>query len=469
MSEAETGAATPQTGITARLPAAKRGHALVAWLVIGLVVAFVFYRNASGGSVLREGFDRGTLELQARYIVGVAEFFKQNKKTLLQQSSETLGGHGSYEQRLCYAVLAGELDGPEEARRQLRELPVEEGADTETADALDAIYRAAEKKPPATPPADAVARVKEKLGWFGKLAAVPPGTPDAEGRAAVLDSARRTAAVLLGALAAGLLGALVGILVLGLCIGLAAAGWLRLRFTTGSPYAGIYAETFAAWFLLFLALSYASRFVPATRSHLLVTGLFMLASLGALGWPVIRGVPWRVVRYDVGLSVGPQPAANLLAGFGAYVTALPLLAIGAIVMLALMFVAKKFGYSPATPSHPLTPFVAESGLWGRIQALLVAGVVAPIVEETMFRGVLYRHLREYTAAGGRLLSVFASAVLVSFVFAVIHPQGWLGVAPLMGLAVAFCLVREWRGSLLPAMVAHAMQNTMTVFLIVGAS
>ncbi len=63
-----------------------------------------------------------------------------------------------------------------------------------------------------------------------------------------------------------------------------------------------------------------------------------------------------------------------------------------------------------------------------------------------------------------------SALASSFVFAVIHPQGWLAVPPLMGLAFVFALAREWRGSLLPAMVAHGINNgiVMTVLLVMAS-
>ena len=87
----------------------------------------------------------------------------------------------------------------------------------------------------------------------------------------------------------------------------------------------------------------------------------------------------------------------------------------------------------------------------------------------MFRGALYRHLRECTAGSGRLASVFLSGLVVSFVFAVIHPQGWLGVPPLMGLAFAFCLARELRNSLVAPMIAHAIQNgAILAFVILSA-
>jgi hypothetical protein len=87
--------------------------------------------------------------------------------------------------------------------------------------------------------------------------------------------------------------------------------------------------------------------------------------------------------------------------------------------------------------------------WVWLQLVLVASVAAPVVEETMFRGVFYRHLREATRRFAPALSVLASALVSSLLFAVIHPQGWPGVPLLTGLALAFALAREWRGSLVP--------------------
>ncbi|HEV3025798.1 MAG TPA: CPBP family intramembrane glutamic endopeptidase, partial [Pirellulales bacterium] len=92
--------------------------------------------------------------------------------------------------------------------------------------------------------------------------------------------------------------------------------------------------------------------------------------------------------------------------------------------------------------------------WGRVQVLFVASVAAPIVEETMFRGVLHRHLRDATSLLGYAASALASATVASFVFAAIHPQGWLAVPALMALAFAFTLTREWRGTLVPSIIAQ---------------
>ena len=112
----------------------------------------------------------------------------------------------------------------------------------------------------------------------------------------------------------------------------------------------------------------------------------------------------------------------------------------------------------------------HSGWWGWIQVVFLASVVAPIMEETMFRGVLYRHMREATGRVGRWWSVILSALVVSFVFAALHPQGVLAIPLLMALAFGFTAAREWRGSLIPSMTVHALHNgVLMVMLILAAS
>jgi membrane protease YdiL (CAAX protease family) len=443
----------------------KIGHPAAAWLVIGIMVAFVLVRHARSETQNKEHFDRGMLELQGRYAVGVADLLGQRNAALLRQLQSLEGTDP--EQRLRFAVLAGELGGPQEALEVLDKLPADPEADTETIEALKKIYRSADRKTAAPPPPDAAAIVREKLGWFGELAAAPPDTPDTAARTAALAPARRTAVVFLAFASVALLSVAAGVIVLAAVVVLSVNGTLRPRLATGSSYGGVYAETFAVWLVLFCALSFVLGLAPVNDSRMLLAGLCTFASLAALAWPVVRGVPWRVVLLDVGLAAPAKPGTELAAGVATYAVAVPLAAGGVLLTFVLMTIARHLGLQTSV-SHPLAPFIVESGVWGRIQAVLVATVAAPIVEETMFRGVLYRHLRESTAGWGRALSVMTSAVLVSFVFAVIHPQGWLGLPPLMALAFAFCLAREWRGTLLPAMVAHALQNGAVTLMIISA-
>ena len=75
----------------------------------------------------------------------------------------------------------------------------------------------------------------------------------------------------------------------------------------------------------------------------------------------------------------------------------------------------------------------------------------PVIEETMFRGALFHHLR-------RRWSWVISAPVVAFIFAVIHPQGWVTVPALGAIAMVLAALREWRGSIVAPMAAHACNN-----------
>src|SRR5262249_30657671 len=115
-------------------------------------------------------------------------------------------------------------------------------------------------------------------------------------------------------------------------------------------------------------------------------------------------------------------------------------------------------------AHPVIGEIAHADPWTLVMILLLASVAAPIIEETFFRGVLHRHLREATGRWGTVLSVLFSGGLVSFIFAVIHPQGYLAVPVLMALAFGFTLAREHRGTLLPSMVSHGLNNGLVLML-----
>ena len=184
------------------------------------------------------------------------------------------------------------------------------------------------------------------------------------------------------------------------------------------------------------------------------------------------------MREELGLTLGRRPWLEVLIGLGGYALVLPIFAIGIIISSMLIQYERRMRigdrpeqhFAPIDqPSHPIVEWLQNPD-WSLLgQVALIACVLAPLVEETMFRGALYRHLRNATERRmGRAGSFLISAVVVSFIFAVIHPQGWAGVPVLMGLAVGLTVLREWRGSLLPSMMVHGIHNGLTTFILVQA-
>jgi membrane protease YdiL (CAAX protease family) len=449
----------------------QKGWPVLAWLVILGMVGFVLWRNYQAAED-RSHFDPVMVEMQARYLVGIGEMFGSNSPAVYAQAGSL--NRGPYGQRLRSVILAGELAGAGEAGKQLDELELDVKAGkvdppSPEEKRLTAILRRL-YEPQGAGPADPLTpqerqELHQHLDWFGDLAAAKVGL-DQEERQRVLAPARRTAhgvfAYLGIMLLLGMAGLVLGVVLLVLWLLGRLGGGLRV----GSSHGGLYAETFAAYLLLFFGLSFALGHVPVAHElRPLLSGAAALGALAALGWPVLRGVPWRRVREEIGWTLGRRPGVEPLLGLGCYLAALPLVFIGLITFIMLSAVQKHLGKEPPEPSHPIVEWVVRGG-WGvRLQLLFDACVVAPLVEETMFRGVLYRHLREASSRAQPAASVLFSTAVASFVFAVIHPQGLLFVPVLGALAVAFALAREWRGTLIPPMIAHGINNGAVMLLL----
>ncbi len=479
---------------TQPLPSApmRQGRPLLAWLVILAAVAFILWRYETVSPQEHERYDLVNMRLQGRFLVGMADRFmvgnKSGRQSLYQEAQNTLN-RGTYAQRLRFVVLAGELKGPDEAREQLRlidtkyrrrngEPPAEEA---ETARILDRLYdvRTGNPKDVAFLPEDEQQTLRQQLDWFGDLALAPPGGKDEAARAAVLVPAIRTMWAVLGA---GIFMFVLGFAGLAFLVTLIVLSFLdRLRsgLAPTSAHHGIYAETFAVYMLLFLGLSVGTRhainWLSLEQGRLTLSGLAALGSLSALVWPVLRGIPWQQVRRDIGWHFDRLPGLELILGPGCYAMSLPMLVVGAMLYLTLTKLRDWLGFGPVefgpskSPGHPIVFWVSHARWWVWLEVLFVASFVAPIVEETMFRGVLYRHLRAASSRWRPALSFLFSAIVVSFLFAVIHPQGFLAVPMLMALAVAFTLMREWRGTLLPSMIAHGINNAVATLLLFSMS
>ncbi|MFZ9692042.1 MAG: CPBP family intramembrane glutamic endopeptidase [Phycisphaerales bacterium] len=227
----------------------------------------------------------------------------------------------------------------------------------------------------------------------------------------------------------------------------------------GGPLGAIYAETFLIWILLFVGLQIAAAAMLGART-ILESATFMIASLSALAWPRIRGIPFAQVREEIGLVWGRSWWKPPFEGLATYAIGLPLIVIGVGVAAVLTSV---LGPGPP-PSHPIQDEIASAGAGQLLSLLLIAAVIVPPIEEIVFRGVLYRHLREAFGRLGSLLGFAAAALASSLLFAALHPQG-LGFVPILAsLAVAFCIARELTGSVVPCMIAHGVSNAAIVAL-----
>jgi membrane protease YdiL (CAAX protease family) len=451
--------------------------AILAWLIIVGVVT-INILGVRRSSLQQEAGPQAKSDvlfnLQARYLVGAGQIQPGNKQGLVPQAMAL--ENAGQRQRLEAIIVQGELGGPAQALQRLQ--VANQGDSSPEAALLTRLYTDySEKRWEA---ADVLTRERETLrldfGWYGELALHPAEGPNQQAREAVLAPARRTAftlmALVICALVLGALGT-VGLVAL-------IAAWALRRIRGGmvdwTGRAAIWVETFAVYLLLFAGLSEAASYLPTLGLRVSFSGLAMILSLAALCWPRLRGLSWEQIGQNLGWNSGRGVWREVAAGLATYVMAIPLALAGLLIMLALMALSRGLpgqaapGASPGgTPEHPIVPIVATGGFGLKLMILLLAAVLAPIVEETMFRGVLYRHLRELTGRFGGAFSFLFSASLASLVFAALHPQGWLGIPPLMGIAIGLTVGREWRGSLIAPMVAHGLNNGLVMTLLVLAS
>ncbi|MBL9122652.1 MAG: CPBP family intramembrane metalloprotease, partial [Planctomycetaceae bacterium] len=403
------------------------------------------------------------------------------QQTLLAQLDDAMNV-GDPLARLRFVVMVGEFAGPQRALDELRELrdklaeadrqltPTEQ----HLADALEQVYRGFVAAP-AEPAALDEAQTKllaDKLGWFGRLALAPAEGRDQAARQKLLGAAQRTLLWGGGAMFVAGSVALVGLVLLVTILILAGNGTLSSGVIPSPIPPGIYAEAFAIWMFTFVLFNVALLAIPLGDLKMLgVLAAQFCSMLLALAWPRFRGVPWRVIRHDAGIYLPRFAWLEPLRGLATYALSTPILGVGLVVMLILTQAKGLLDgptdpfARPDVPAHPIVEVVRSENPWMFWQILLVAAVGAPIVEEIMFRGVLYRSLRDSTRSRRVLTSIILSMGVSGFIFAVIHPQGWLGIPVLGALATGFAIAREWGGTIWPSVIAHAFNNGMVTVLL----
>lgn len=177
----------------------------------------------------------------------------------------------------------------------------------------------------------------------------------------------------------------------------------------------------------------------------LVEGLLVAGLLGALVW---RGLSPSALfgfeRLPVWRAVGK--------GLGLLLVAMPLVYATMTLAQRLTGGAERHGQEEA-----VRLVLASREVAPRIAMILAAVVVAPVVEELVFRGYLYGVMRRY-------LGWTAGVVLNAVLFAAVHGHV-PSLGPLFVLAVCLTLAYEWTGSLLVPMTMHAVFNTLSISLL----
>ena len=145
---------------------------------------------------------------------------------------------------------------------------------------------------------------------------------------------------------------------------------------------------------------------------------------------------------------------NLLYGVGGF-------AVASFLMILVTLPARWIFRHAPDPSNPVIPqLIGASGFWGPFLLVVLASVGAPLVEEFLFRGVLYQALRQR-------LGVWPAIVVSGLIFGFVHPVGIAGMLTIATLGCVFAWMAETRKSLAPSMCAHFLQNFTTTVLLLS--
>lgn len=94
---------------------------------------------------------------------------------------------------------------------------------------------------------------------------------------------------------------------------------------------------------------------------------------------------------------------------------------------------------------------------GTVLALAAVGVAAPVAEELVFRGLLFRLARDRWGWTRGM-------VLTALFFGVMHFQPW-SLFGVVGLGALLAVLYQWTGSLTAPMVAHGVHNLVSMALL----
>lgn len=201
--------------------------------------------------------------------------------------------------------------------------------------------------------------------------------------------------------------------------------------------------------LLILARAFIGAPAPTVEIVLALLALQSVVPMAAIYLVIVRG---RGISWS---QIGFRPAPMRWYLWAAVIALASLPAVALINLAIQTLLGEPF-------RNPQLELLAPAGFsWtALIGVLILAGVIAPIVEETVFRGLLYGWLRAR-------LGLVAGVALSAAVFALAH--GILILVPvLLAYGVLLALIYEWSRSLWPPIVLHGIFNIVMTLVLFSA-
>jgi len=202
-------------------------------------------------------------------------------------------------------------------------------------------------------------------------------------------------------------------------------------------------------------------------SYLALTfGTFFMVQV----WLILhRGGTWRMVGFRVPRAKSVWVGISWMAGLAACAYVLTL--VGSAIIVGLFDLTPfhiKSNVKELLPKHQQTVSATQF-----VVLIILVSVVAPLTEETLFRGALYQGLaRDIGHWLGKPAGIGISVVLTGITFGLFHLLGGAGelyTLPLLAfLGMVLCLTFQFSGSLGGSMMLHGTVNLISVVVFYGA-
>lgn len=221
-------------------------------------------------------------------------------------------------------------------------------------------------------------------------------------------------------------------------------GWAILVTTFAIGF-GLLASLVAGILILPWLLNEGSKYSDELLSLAFPLVILGLAILFTKLFTNKRGIKWqKFLKWK-------KPKKNAL-----WITPLALL-VYLIVLIISMVVLQVLSPSLAGQEQEVAKTVSSSANWQLVLMVVSVGIITPIAEETLFRGLL---LSLYS----RRLKIITSIIIVATLFGFAHGQVNVGIDTFFfGLTLGFV---TWQTeSIYPAVLLHMLKNCLAIIVL----
>ncbi|MGV9002276.1 MAG: CPBP family intramembrane glutamic endopeptidase [Candidatus Saccharimonadaceae bacterium] len=169
---------------------------------------------------------------------------------------------------------------------------------------------------------------------------------------------------------------------------------------------------------------------------------------------LVIGVPWfikkrRTTTKDLGIQRFPNwmDISWVVPGFVAYIVLTGLVSAAALYLFPSIDSAQSQD----------TGFATVGTQFEYVLAFLSLVIIAPIAEETLFRGYLFGKLRKHAP-------LWVAILITSALFALVHFQVNVGL-DVFALSIVLCLLRVTTGTIWPSILLHMLKNGIAFYFL----